>query len=104
MNAGVLRFTLRIPASGSLKDKRQVVRSLCQRIRNKFQVSVAEVGDNEAWQVATIGVACVTNTHRHCEEMLDEIVKYVRESRLDAEMVDVESEVITMDDDRALPR
>lgn len=99
MNAGVLRFTLRLPESGSLKDKRQVIRSLCQRIRNKFQVSVAEVGDNDAWQIATIGAACVTNTRRHCEEMLDEIVKYVRESRLDAELIDVESDVITMDDD-----
>lgn len=97
MNAGVLRFTLRLPESGSLKDKRQVVRSLSQRIRNKFQVCVAEVGDNDVWQIATIGVACVTNTHRHCEEMLDEIVAYVRESRLDAEVVDVESEIIAMD-------
>ena len=102
MNAGVLRFTLRLPESGSLKDKRQVVRSLCQRIRNKFQVSVAEVGNNDSWQMATIGVACVTNTHRHCEEMLDEIVKSVRESRLDAEMLEVESDVIAMDDDRTL--
>ncbi len=97
MNAGVLRFTLRLPESGSLKDKRQVVRSLAQRIRNKFQVSVAEVGDNDLWQIATIGVACVTNTHRHCEEMLDEIVAYVRESRLDAEVIHVESEIIAMD-------
>ena len=100
MNAGILRFTLRLPESGSLKDKRQVVRSTAQRIRNKFQVSVAEVGDNEAWQIATLGVACVTNTHRHCEEMLDEIVAYVRESRLDAEVIDVESEIIAMDDRR----
>ena len=100
MNAGVLRFTLRLPESGSLKDKRQVVRSLSQRIRNKFRVSVAEVGDNDAWQIATIGVACVTNTHRHCEEMLDEIVSYVRESRLDAEVIDVESDVLTMDEER----
>ncbi len=98
MNAGILRFTLRLPESGSLKDKRQVVRSTAQRIRNKFQVSVAEVGDNDAWQIATLGVACVTNTHRHCEEMLDEIVAYVRESRLDAEVIDVESEIIAMDD------
>ncbi len=98
MNAGVLRFTLRLPESGSLKDKRQVVRSLSQRIRNKFQVSVAEVGDNDVWQIAMIGVACVTNTHRHCEEMLDEIVAYVRESRLDAEVIDVESEIISMDE------
>lgn len=99
MNAGILRFTLRLPESGSLKDKRQVVRSLAQRIRNKFHVSVAEVGDNDKWQIATIGVACVTNTHRHCAEMLDEIVGYVRESRLDAEIIDVESDVIAMDDD-----
>ena len=98
MNAGILRFTLRLPESGSLKDKRQVVRSLSQRIRNKFQVSVAEVGDNDLWQIATIGVACVTNTHQHCEEMLDEIVAFVRESRVDAEVVDVESDVIGMDD------
>ena len=98
MNAGILRFTLRLPESGSLKDKRQVVRSTAQRIRNKFQVSVAEVGDNDAWQIATLGVACVTNTHRHCEEMLDEIVAYVRESRLDAEVIDVASEIVTLDD------
>ena len=98
MNAGILRFTLRLPESGSLKDKRQVVRSLAQRIRNKFHVSVAEVGDNDKWQIATIGVACVTNTHRHCEEMLDEIVAFARDSRLDAEIIDVESDVITMDE------
>lgn len=88
---------MRLPEAGSLKDKRQVIRSVAQRIRNKFHVSVAEVGDNDVWQIATIGVACVTNTHSHCEQMLDEIVAYVRESRLDAEVVDVESDVIGMD-------
>ena len=97
MNAGILRFTLRLPESGSLKDKRQVVRSLSQRIRNKFQVSVAEVGDNDLWQIATIGVACVANDRRHCDEVLAEIIAFVRESRLDAEMLDVETEVIDMD-------
>jgi hypothetical protein len=95
----VLRFTLRLPESGSLKDKRQVVRSVGQRIRNKFQVSVAEVADNEAWQIATIGVACVTNTHRHCEQILDEIVEYVRSSRLDAEVLDVRTDVMAVGDD-----
>lgn len=90
----MLRFTLRIPQSGSLKDKRQVVRSVAQRIRNKFQVAVAEVDDNEAWQVATIGVACVSNNARHADEILAEIVAYVEQSRLDAEVTDVETEVI----------
>jgi uncharacterized protein len=93
----VLRFSLRLPESGSLKDKRQVVRSVAQRIRNKFQASVAEVGDNEAWQIATIGVACVSNDARHCEHMLNEIVAYVQASRLDAELLDVETDVIAME-------
>jgi uncharacterized protein YlxP (DUF503 family) len=92
----VLRFTLRIPESGSLKDKRQVVRSVTQRIRNKFQAAVAEVDDNEAWQVATIGVACVSNSARHCEHVLAEIVAYVQDSRLDADMTDVETEIIAL--------
>ena len=96
MNVGVLRFSLRIPESGSLKDKRQVVRSLSQRIRNKFQAAVAEVDDNDAWQLATIGVACVANTARHCEEVLNEIVAYVESSRLDAELVNVERDVLSL--------
>jgi len=69
------------------------VRSLTQRIRNKFQVAVAEVGDNDGWQVATIGVACVANSARHVEDVLAEIVAYVEESRLDAELTRVEKEV-----------
>jgi uncharacterized protein YlxP (DUF503 family) len=90
----VLRFRLRIPESGSLKDKRQVVRSVAQRIRNKFQVAVAEVDDNDAWQIATIGVACIANTARHCDDVLAEIVAYVEGSRLDAEVIDMETEVM----------
>ena len=90
----MLRFSLRLAESGSLKDKRQVVRSVAQRIRNKFQVSVAEVADNDAWRIATIGVACVSNEAAHCERILQEIVAFVEGSRLDAEVIDVETEVI----------
>jgi uncharacterized protein YlxP (DUF503 family) len=90
----VLRFTLRIPESGSLKDKRQVVRSVMQRLRNKFQIAVAEVDDNDAWHIATIGVACVANTARHCDEVLAEVVSFVEQSRLDAEVSNIETEVI----------
>lgn len=70
------------------------MRSVAQRIRNKFEVSVAEVGDNDAWQRATIGVAVVSNDARHCAHILSEIIDYVQASRLDAEVTDVESEVI----------
>ncbi|HZP56032.1 MAG TPA: DUF503 domain-containing protein [Dehalococcoidia bacterium] len=92
-----MRFTLRLPESGSLKDKRQVVRSVTQRIRNKYPAAVAEVGDNEAWQIATIGVACVSNSGRQCRSVLDEVEAYVRDSRLDAEVLDVETEILDFD-------
>ncbi len=73
-----------------------MVRSVAQRIRNKFGVSVAEVGDNDVWQIATMGVAVVANSARHCEDVLHEIVAYVEASRLDAELLDVDTEVITL--------
>lgn len=85
-----------MPESGSLKDKRQIVRSLSQRIRNKFGAAVAEVADNEAWQLATIGVAVVSNSAHHCEQMLQEIVGYIESSRFDAELLDIETDVITL--------
>jgi hypothetical protein len=94
----MLRFTLRIPNSASLKDKRQVVRSLLQRIRNTYQAAAAEVGNNEAWQIATIGVAVVSNSNHHCQQILDEIVAFARDSRLDAEICDVDTDVIAFDE------
>ncbi len=69
-----------------------------QRVRNKFSVSIAEVADNDAWQIATLGAACVSNDERHCDAILREIIDYIRDSRLDAEVVDVETDVITLDE------
>lgn len=92
----MLRFSLRLSQSASLKDKRQVVRSVAQRLRNKFQVAVAEVADNEAWQTATLGVACVANDAHHCQDVLREIVSFVENSRLDAEVFDVETDVLSL--------
>jgi hypothetical protein len=93
MIVGVCRLTLRLPESGSLKDKRQVVQSVSRRLRNKFNVAVAEVGDNDRWQTATLGITCVSNDTRHAREMLDHVVAFVQQQRLDAELVESEIEV-----------
>jgi len=93
MIVGVCRVTLRLPENGSLKGKRQVVRSLTQRLRNKFNVAVAEVGDNDRWQIATIGVTCLSNDARHAQEQLDTIVAFIERTRLDAELIDAEIDV-----------
>ena len=83
-----------MPENASLKDKRQVIRSLMQRIRNTYRAAVAEVADNDLCQTATIGVTVVSNSGQHCDQMLREIVKYAEDSRLDAEVTDIEIEVI----------
>ena len=93
MTVGVCRITLRLPENGSLKGKRQVLRSLTTRLRNKFNVAVAEVDDNDRWQIATIGVTCVSNDARHAQEMLDHVVTFVQHTRLDAELLESEIEV-----------
>ncbi|MCH8949379.1 MAG: DUF503 domain-containing protein [Chloroflexi bacterium] len=93
MIVGVCRITLRLPENSSLKGKRQVLRSLTTRLRNKFNVAVAEVGDNDRWQIATIGLTCVSNDARHAQEMLDRAVQFVEQTRLDAELIDSEIEV-----------
>ena len=93
ITVGVCRVVLRLPENGSLKGKRQVVKSLTARLRNKFNVAVAEVDDNDTWQLATLGITCVSNDARHAREVLDHVVAFVQQQRLDAELLDSEIEV-----------
>ena len=93
MAVGVCRITLRMPGNSSLKDKRQVVKSLTAKLRNKFNLAVAEVDDNDSWQIATLGMTCVSNDARHAREILENAVEFVVRTRLDAELVDSEIEV-----------
>jgi uncharacterized protein YlxP (DUF503 family) len=93
MFVGVCRLTLRMPENGSLKDKRQVVRSVTQRLRNKFDLAVAEVDELDRWQTATIGISCVSNDARHARQILETAVTFVRQQRLDAEVLEVEIDV-----------
>ena len=95
MNVGVCKITLRLPENQSLKGKRRVVSSLCSRIRNKFNVSIAEVDDNDVWQKATLGVTCVSNNHRHADEVIDHVIQYIEGSREDIELIDFERETIS---------
>ena len=93
MSVGVCVVRLRLPENGSLKGKRQVIRSLTSRLRNKFNVAVAEVGENDRWQIVELGVSCVSNDARHAQEMLDHVVRFIESTRLDAELLESEIEV-----------
>jgi hypothetical protein len=77
MVIGTLQITVLVPDSQSLKDKRMVVRSITSRVRQAFAVAVAEVGDQDTWQSAVIGVACVSNNARHADEVCQKVLAYV---------------------------
>ena len=95
MNVGVAKITLRLSGSFSLKDKRRVINSVRERVRSKFNVSVAEVDQNEAWQTAVIGITCVSNNVRHADQTLDSVLSFIESDRPDAEVIDCEIETLT---------
>ena len=94
MNIGVCKISLRLPENLSLKGKRQVLRSVTTRIRNKFNVSVAEVDDQDLWQLATLGICCVSNDKRYTNEVLSKVVNFVVDSRFELEILDYEIEIL----------
>ena len=78
MIVGLCTIELFIPDSQSLKDKRQVVLSVKDRLREKFNVSVAEVDGQDLWQRAVLGLACVANDGRHVNQVLDQALNLIR--------------------------
>ena len=96
MTVGVLLLRLRLPENHSLKGKRGVVKSVIARVQNRFSVSAAEVGENDVWQIAEIGVSCVSNSPQHANEILSNVVGFVERERLDAEVLDYEIELLNV--------
>jgi len=92
MIVGTLKIRFVLRESHSLKDKRRVIRSVKQRIFNKFQVSIAEVEHQDTWQQATLGVAMVGNESGHVNEVLSKVIDVLRFVP-GAEMVDYELEM-----------
>ena len=94
MNVGVCRVSCRLPENASLKDKRRVLKSITSRVRNKFNVSVAEVGDHDLWQLATLGICCVSNDKRFTNEVLSKVVDFIVDGRFEIEILDYEIEIM----------
>lgn len=79
MVVGILRITLSIPGADSLKGKRHVLRKVVDRVKARFNVSIAEVGENDVWQRALVGVAAVGNDRAFVNETLDKVLRFVEE-------------------------
>jgi len=83
------KLTFYIPQAFSLKDKRQVRRSLIEKTRQRFNVSIAEVDTQDMHQTLTIGIAVVSGEAAHAQRSLDEVIRFMEE-HTDAELISVE--------------
>ncbi|MBA7604164.1 hypothetical protein ES703_11283 [subsurface metagenome] len=94
MNVGVCKINLRLPENSSLKGKRQILKPITTRVRNKFNVSVAEIDNHDQWQLATIGICCVSNDNRFTNEVLSKVMDFVINGHFEVEILDYEIEIL----------
>jgi uncharacterized protein len=94
ISVGICKIKLRLPENSSLKGKRSVIKSIVALVQNKFNVSIAEVEDQDAWQISTLGVSCISNNSQHTNEVLSKVVNFVDSGRFDIEMLDYEIEIL----------
>ena len=91
MIVAAARLTMVIPENDSLKGKRKVVKSLIEKARHKFDAAVAEVGDNDLWQKAQVGIALVGNDSQLLGARMQQIVKFI-ENQYEVEIIDSQVE------------
>ena len=94
MIIGACELTLHLPECHTLKEKRQIVKSVLARVRNQFEVAIAEVEENDRWQIAVLGITCGSNSSQHASNVLEHVRQYIEESRPDIVLSNIESEII----------
>jgi uncharacterized protein YlxP (DUF503 family) len=97
VHLAVVRFELHLPQSRSLKEKRAVVKPIVEGLRNRFSLSVAEVGYQDKWQRCLVGLAVVSETPRHLTEVVDTVERWVW-SRPQVEVTAFERQTAAWDD------
>lgn len=93
MIIGILKIDLFLPGSSSLKGKRMVLKSLKDRVRRNFNVSVSELDDHDKWQKAHLGIAAIGSDKKVVNSHLDKVVNFIETLR-DVTISDYEMEII----------
>jgi uncharacterized protein YlxP (DUF503 family) len=93
MVVGIARIDLSLVGCRSLKEKRQILRSVIERTRERFSVAVAEVEDQDLWQRAVIGVAYVSSSEHHATEVVRKAIQFVTTAHAECEVVDYDVDV-----------
>ena len=98
MVVGVCKITLMLPASESLKDKRSALRHIKDKVQNKFNCAIAEVGDSDAWQSVELGFTVVSNEHGFTQSMVQKILNFIEDLAV-AKVVGDEQDFINYGDE-----
>jgi len=94
MVIGLVTIDLHLPGAHSLKDKRSVLKSVMRRIRNEFNVSIAEVDEQDVWRSAVLGAVTVSNDRAYVHGLLTGVVNWIERTRLDVDLVDYQIEML----------
>ena len=94
MNVGVCRLKLRLAENMSLKGKRQVIKPIIALVKNKYNVSIAEVEDQDLWQIATLGICFISNDSQYTDEVISKIINFINSGRFEVEIINQEIEII----------
>jgi uncharacterized protein YlxP (DUF503 family) len=95
MFISVLKITIFLPNAQNLKDKRRVLKRLKDVLRNRFNISVAEVEDMDLWQKATIGIAVVGNVSAFTDSVINSVMQFIKAEN-DCEVISETRETIPM--------
>jgi len=91
MFVGVCTLELYIFHAYSLKDKRQVIKSIIDRLKSRYNISIAEVGHNDVWNKSEIGISCVSNSKSQINEVFNKIVDFIdNDERVDITNIEME--------------
>jgi uncharacterized protein len=94
MHVGICTIELRLPGNGSLKGKRSALKSIVTRVGREFNVSIAEVDAQNAWQRAVLGVACVSASAEYAHGQLQRVVEWIEANRPDLVLLAFEIEML----------
>jgi uncharacterized protein YlxP (DUF503 family) len=94
MHIGVCTIDLMLPGNRSLKGKRSVIKSIVTRVSRDFNVSIAEVEDQDLWQRAVLGVACVSSSAGYAHGQMERVVQWIENKRFDVVLLGYEIELL----------
>ena len=92
MVVGIAKIRIYAPWVHSLKEKRMVVKSLCAKVKNKYNVSIAEIEDQDIHQSIVLGFTCVTNDNSHADQIIDTVIRFI-EGSTEGEIIHIEREL-----------